>query len=93
MKKVLLFISLLSNLSYASVAQDSVIVTGIVYKYFDKKTVQIKDQFDQVMSIPRDLLPKQVKIYHGQIVSFSIDPKFIKFQKKKKKKKKKKKNK
>lgn len=72
--------SLSKNVVLASVS-DKVKLTGVVYKKFDSKFVQIKDEFGQVLIIPRSSIPKNIKVQEGQIMSFEISPELIRQKK------------
>ena len=82
MKFLSVFMILISFNLLAEVAKE-VFIRGKVHTQFDDKTVHVIDEFNEIIIIPRDQLPKDLIMQQGTPVNLEIDPDLLKYTKKK----------
>lgn len=83
MRTVIIMLIFFSFNLLAEVSNE-VLIRGKVHNIFDEQTVHIIDEFGEIVIIPREHLPKDLKIKQGTPISIEINQSLLKFTKKKK---------
>lgn len=59
---------------------EEVLIRGKVHNNFNDREIEVIDEFKQIIVIPRNKLPKNIKLQSGTPVSLEIDQKLLKFK-------------